>query len=225
MKKKFLYLAFLILIIITLGTSGCVRAPEGSVTASELLENPVYDTEVTVYGLVSNLGELFCPCFTLTSGGKSLEVWYDLMTDGETEWPAVSVEGIRNGDWVTVTGQLRSSERTEPSKKFWIKSIVKADKTDEVCKDLCGDGTCQEVVCQAVGCPCSETPETCPQDCKSTTELPNPAAVYCERDKGGVFQAVETPEGTAGYCSLPDGRVCEEWAFFRSNGTECNPPE
>jgi len=34
------------------------------------------------------------------------------------------------------------------------------------CKDLCGDGQCQEVVCEAVGCPCSETHETCPEDCK-----------------------------------------------------------
>jgi putative hemolysin len=33
------------------------------------------------------------------------------------------------------------------------------------CKDLCGDGICQEIVCMAVGCPCPETPETCPQDC------------------------------------------------------------
>lgn len=37
---------------------------------------------------------------------------------------------------------------------------------ERFCKDLCGDGTCQEVVCLAVGCPCSETPESCPQDCK-----------------------------------------------------------
>ena len=36
----------------------------------------------------------------------------------------------------------------------------------EVCKDLCGDGICQEIVCMAVGCPCPETPESCPQDCK-----------------------------------------------------------
>jgi putative hemolysin len=96
--------------------------------------------------------------------------------------------------------------------------------TDGTCEDMCGDGICQEVVCQAIGCPCAETRQTCPQDCKSA-ELPNPAAVYCERDKGGVFQAVETPEGTVGYCSLPDGSVCEEWAFFNSNGTDCVPPE
>lgn len=35
----------------------------------------------------------------------------------------------------------------------------------EGCKDLCGDGNCQEIVCMATGCPCSETKESCPQDC------------------------------------------------------------
>lgn len=34
------------------------------------------------------------------------------------------------------------------------------------CKDMCGDGTCQEMVCMAVGCPCPETKESCPADCK-----------------------------------------------------------
>jgi hypothetical protein len=34
-----------------------------------------------------------------------------------------------------------------------------------VCRDLCGDGVCQEIVCMAVGCPCPETSQTCPQDC------------------------------------------------------------
>jgi len=34
------------------------------------------------------------------------------------------------------------------------------------CKDLCGDGICQEIVCMAIGCPCPETQNTCPQDCK-----------------------------------------------------------
>ncbi|MCX6746293.1 MAG: hypothetical protein NTX00_04755 [Candidatus Parcubacteria bacterium] len=35
----------------------------------------------------------------------------------------------------------------------------------ETCKNLCGDGVCQEIVCLAIGCPCSETPDSCPQDC------------------------------------------------------------
>lgn len=39
--------------------------------------------------------------------------------------------------------------------------------SEKVCKDMCGDGVCQEIVCMAVGCPCPETPETCPIDCKN----------------------------------------------------------
>ena len=35
----------------------------------------------------------------------------------------------------------------------------------KACKDLCGDGRCQEIVCMAVGCPCAETAKSCPQDC------------------------------------------------------------
>ena len=33
------------------------------------------------------------------------------------------------------------------------------------CEDKCGDGICQEVVCQAIGCPCAETKENCTKDC------------------------------------------------------------
>jgi hypothetical protein len=33
------------------------------------------------------------------------------------------------------------------------------------CENLCGDGTCQENVCLASGCPCAETARTCPEDC------------------------------------------------------------
>lgn len=34
------------------------------------------------------------------------------------------------------------------------------------CTNLCGDEICQEVVCEAIGCPCPETSQTCPADCK-----------------------------------------------------------
>ena len=33
------------------------------------------------------------------------------------------------------------------------------------CVDKCGDGSCAQIVCQADGCPCPETPESCPEDC------------------------------------------------------------
>lgn len=38
------------------------------------------------------------------------------------------------------------------------------------CKDFCGDGICQRMVCMAVGCPCAETIATCPQDCSKPSK-------------------------------------------------------
>lgn len=50
-------------------------------------------------------------------------------------------------------------------------SLLEKNQTEnKTCKDMCGDGVCQEIVCMAVGCPCPETPETCPQDCAKPTE-------------------------------------------------------
>jgi len=98
----------------------------GALSVSELLESPVYDTKVNVYGDVSSLGELLCPCFALTSDGKRLEVWYYLMKEDDgTERPSVSVEGLKNGDPVVVTGELRSSNGTAPSITFWASGIEK----------------------------------------------------------------------------------------------------
>jgi hypothetical protein len=39
------------------------------------------------------------------------------------------------------------------------------DRYDETCKNQCGDGICDEIVCQAIGCPCAEDKSTCPEDC------------------------------------------------------------
>ncbi len=58
--------------------SGCkIAQPEGTLSISELLKNSVYDTEVKIYGKVSLLGELSCPCFELTSGGEKVLVWFN----------------------------------------------------------------------------------------------------------------------------------------------------
>lgn len=59
-------------------------------------------------------------------------------------------------------------------------------------------------------------------ECESepTNQLANPASVYCIEEKG-EFYIVETELGQVGYCELPDGRYCEEWALFNSEGKEC----
>jgi hypothetical protein len=100
------------------------ETPQDVLSVAELLENSIYDTEFTVQGTVGSLGEVFCPCFELSSGGETIWVWYDLMVDDDgTERPSVSVEGIENGDQVVVTGELRSSDGQLPSRTFWASSI------------------------------------------------------------------------------------------------------
>jgi len=115
---------------LTIFTLGCasqeVEAPEGALNCCECLEKPVHDTETRIYGKVSLLGELMCPCFTLTSGGEEILVWYDLMVEDEgTERAAVSVAGIKNGDRVIVTGELKTAGKHRALNDFWASSIEK----------------------------------------------------------------------------------------------------
>jgi inhibitor of cysteine peptidase len=101
-----------------------IEKPAAIPSVSELLANPAYGTEVKIYGKVSLLGELLCPCFDLTSGDKTLSVWYDLMVEDDgAQRPPVSVEGIENGDWVIVTGELRPGDGQLPSTTFWASNI------------------------------------------------------------------------------------------------------
>jgi len=92
------------------------------------------------------------------------------------------------------------------------------------CKNLCGDGICQEIVCLAIGCPCAETKEICTQDCGSTSgdnsKIANPASVYCQEHGGRVDIRTDASGGQTGYCLFPDGSECEEWEYFRG---QCLP--
>jgi len=49
--------------------------------------------------------------------------------------------------------------------------------------------------------------------------LANPASVNCETNGGSLEIVTDENGGQFGMCALPDGNVCEEWAFFRG---ECN---
>ena len=136
MRKKLSVLAVGLLIIGCL-IGGSVTAaigwdrdqvPEGPLSVAELLDNPIYNAPVTIQGEVTLLGELFCPCFVLVSGGETIHVWYDLMVDGDgTEKPPVSVEGIENGDWVIITGELKQAGQHTSLNDFWAASIEKEE--------------------------------------------------------------------------------------------------
>jgi len=119
-------IALLCILALVAGSCTGQEKPEGTLTVAELLDDPVYDTEVKIYGEVGLLGELFCPCFELLSGGQTVQVWYDLMVENDgTERPAVNVKGINNGDRIIVAGELKGEGGTYYSKDdFWASVIV-----------------------------------------------------------------------------------------------------
>lgn len=56
---------------------------------------------------------------------------------------------------------------------------------------------------------CSEQAE------EQNSQMANPASVYCE-EQGGVLEIRTAVSGSQlGYCTLPGGVECEEWAYYR----------
>ncbi len=46
--------------------------------------------------------------------------------------------------------------------------------------------------------------------------MKNPASEYCVKN-GGTLKIVNENGGQVGYCHLSDGRVCEEWSYYRGH--------
>jgi len=104
-----------ILVVVVLGAvlvgvsvwryAGAPVAPPGTVTTDELLRNPQkYDGQVLkVFGRITDLGHLRCPCFTLD--GKPIVVWY--LYNDTNIYPS-QIEGrLQNGDFVVVTARFQ----------------------------------------------------------------------------------------------------------------------
>ena len=125
---KIIITTLLFLFVIGLSLVACTgeEKPEGTVTVAELLQNPVYDTEVRIYGEVRGIGELACTCFPLASGGETILVWYDTMVKNDgTLQSAASIKGLNKGDRIIVTGELKGEGGIHYSKDdFWAKIIV-----------------------------------------------------------------------------------------------------
>ncbi|MBN2457646.1 DUF333 domain-containing protein [Candidatus Woesearchaeota archaeon] len=50
---------------------------------------------------------------------------------------------------------------------------------------------------------------------QQASQIANPASVHCQ-EMGGTLEIRTIEDGSqAGYCTLPDGTECEEWAFYR----------
>jgi len=103
------------------GAVGVAEAVAGIGDTPPPGEIQVVETSVEIYGFISALGELFCPCFELNSDHASIAVRYALFPE-EEEYLDVSVEGIDNGDWVLVVGTLRKAGQLPP--ELWAKEIL-----------------------------------------------------------------------------------------------------
>jgi putative hemolysin len=68
------------------------------------------------------------------------------------------------------------------------------------------------LIVSLVGCS-KETPND------NNTGIANPASVYCEEQGGDSVIRDMDAGGQNGYCQFQNGKMCEEWAFFRG---ECN---
>lgn len=53
--------------------------------------------------------------------------------------------------------------------------------------------------------------------------LANPASVHCGKIGGRFVSRKDKAGNVYGFCRLPNGRLCEEWALFRDN--KCVGPE
>lgn len=127
MKRRTTRLCLILLFPVII-LSSCVKEPskpEGALSAAELLADPIYDSEIKVYGQVSGLGEFECPCFALSSEGDRIHVWYDMMAedDGSVNPPTrapIDIEGLKNDDWIVATGELKYFDYKKINEDFWL---------------------------------------------------------------------------------------------------------
>lgn len=129
MGKKGLHIIVLTVLFTALTFTGCsteIERPEGTLSVAELLENPVYDEEVVIYGKVDIMGKVLSPYFDLGSGGKTVKVWFNMMVeDSGTPRQPVKAGGISNGDWAIVTGELKREGKYRALNDFWASKIEK----------------------------------------------------------------------------------------------------
>lgn len=104
--------------------------------------------------------------------GMQREYWWVSAMEGEAEiaeeaginclWKGGGLEARRSPEGGYNIFCLFGDKSECETREFYA---GKCDKGENFCQDLCGDGQCQEVVCQAAGCPCTETADSCPHDC------------------------------------------------------------
>ncbi len=80
--------------------------------------------------------------------------------ENQTEQESEQMESANNESKSPVEEKEGNNKENKEQNKEQNKELV-------ICRDDCGDGICQMIVCtDDMNCPCLETPESCPQDCQ-----------------------------------------------------------
>jgi len=129
---------FFIIVFVVLIGCGLVFLVKQSKTKNPELPTTPSERPIRPIGM-PNPASVFCE----KEGGK-IEIRKD--KEGNEQGFCLFEDGSECDEWAFYRGECKKGER--------------------FCKDLCGDGFCQEIVCMAIGCPCSETKDSCPEDCR-----------------------------------------------------------
>jgi len=70
------------------------------------------------------------------------------------------------------------------------------------------------------------TPTVTPAVTATTgAQIPNPAAVFCVQQTGNKYEIRTNPDGSqSGVCILPNGTLCDEWAYYRGTCPPATTP-
>lgn len=103
-----------------------------------------------------------------------------LLTACSTEQPVAEEPKLATGEQVVIDVESPTActeeakvcpdgsvvVRQGPDCEFAACPEADMDLQRTICVDNCGDGICQEMVCQGTNCPCAETRVNCPEDCE-----------------------------------------------------------
>ncbi|MFA5125980.1 MAG: DUF333 domain-containing protein [archaeon] len=106
------------------------------------------------------------------------------------------------------TGPIQIGDGNEPQ-------LIGGDKDEHGCLIAAGYSWCE------LAQKCLRVWEEPCTGSNAGTQLANPASVNCT-DHNGSLEIIDTNEGQIGICTLPNGKQCEEWAYYRKEcGIEC----
>lgn len=66
---------------------------------------------------------------------------------------------------------------------------------------------------------CTQKPTQTNQDTNQSTQIANPASVYCINNGNKLKIQTQSDGSQIGICILKNHKECEEWSYFRG---ECN---